>query len=159
MLEESISLYKNPVDSFYTSPEVLTFGGLEEAIAHDITEDTSGNFYVVGYFSGTSDFDPTEGTDEQTSEGGNDVFLAKYDSNSHYLWTKTFGGTNTDMANAVVTDSTGNIYLTRCFWETADFDPAVGPMNTRVLVGAMHSFQNLIRVGIISGQRVGRNRL
>ncbi|QQS58667.1 hypothetical protein IPN35_03630 [Candidatus Peregrinibacteria bacterium] len=120
-------IIKSPTNPFYDSPDVLTFGGLKEAVAHDIAEDaSSGDFYITGYFSGTSDFDPTGGTDEQTSAGGKDVFLAKYDSDSNYLWTKVFGGTNADAANAVAVDSSGNVYVTGCFWETADFDPDIG---------------------------------
>jgi hypothetical protein len=52
-------------------------GGSE--IGWDIDNDNN-NIYVTGGFTGISDFNPTAATDNLTSNGGRDIFLAKYSS-------------------------------------------------------------------------------
>src|SRR5688572_7166107 len=47
--------------------------------AHEIAYDQSGNIYVTGTFTGTSDFDPSSGVANLTSAGDFDIYLAKYD--------------------------------------------------------------------------------
>ena len=91
-----------------------------------ITVDNSGNIYTTGYFRGTVDFDPGNGTDNHTSAGSDDVFIQKLDSNGNFLWTKTFGGSYDDFCYSITTDTSGNIYTTGSFWNTVDFDPGSG---------------------------------
>ncbi|MEO5571571.1 MAG: SBBP repeat-containing protein [Bacteroidia bacterium] len=45
------------------------------------------------------------------------------------MWTKIYGGTSVDIANAVSTDASGNIYITGYFNGTTDFDPGTGTFN------------------------------
>ena len=58
------------------------------------------NLYVVGY---------TEGNLDGANLGFDDAFLRRY--NGGMLWGEQFGGRNNDEAVAVVTDSSGNIYV------------------------------------------------
>ncbi len=81
---------------------------------------------IVGYFTGTVNFNPS-GTFNLTSNGGRDIFIASYDRMGRLLWAKSVGGTGDDQANAVVTDgftySGFNIYLTGSFQSTVNFNP------------------------------------
>ena len=106
-----------------------TFGGTDNEVDKSVATDSSGNIFVTGSFSGTADFDPGAGTDNKTSVGANDIFLSKINSDGTYGWTKTFGGTSFDEGSSVVTDSSGNIFVTGCFEGTIDFDPGAGTDN------------------------------
>ena len=43
-----------------------------------------------------------------------------------FVWVNAVGSTGSDIANAVVTDSAGNVYTTGTFAGTVDFDPGTG---------------------------------
>jgi hypothetical protein len=91
--------------------------------------DALGNRYTVGSFSGTVDFDPGAGTSNLISAGNNDIFISKLDSSGNYLWAKQLGGINSDLANSVTIDASGNVYTTGFFSGTVDFDPGAGTSN------------------------------
>ena len=94
-----------------------------------IVKDGSGNLYVTGNFGGTVDFDPSAGTANLTSAGGNDVFVAKYTSSGVYVWAKSMGGTGDDYGISLAIDGSGNVVVTGYFNGTADFDPGAGTAN------------------------------
>ncbi|HSD13509.1 MAG TPA: T9SS type A sorting domain-containing protein [Flavobacterium sp.] len=108
------------------SPDYL-WGGNNEG--KSIAVDASGNRYVTGYFEGIVDFDPSAGTANLTAVGGQDIFIAKYDSNGNYLWAKAMGGANWDEGNSIVLNSSGEVYVTGFFWQTVDFDPSAATAN------------------------------
>ncbi len=93
--------------------------------------DEFGNVFITGVFSGTVDFDPTEGVDEHTTliEGedyGSNVFITKLHSDGTYGWTRTFGGPRSDSGAAVAVDDLGGVFVTGKFRESVDFDPGPG---------------------------------
>lgn len=90
--------------------------------------DESGNIYLVGYYEGTSDFDPGPGTTNYASEGY-DVFFAKYDGWGNLIWANSIGGTSGDFGMSIAIDSNKNVYIAGHFWGTADFDPGPGTNN------------------------------
>lgn len=96
---------------------------------HSVTIDASGNVYTTGYFNGTVDFDPGPGTFNLTSAGTNDIFISKLDSNGNFVWAKAITDYYSCIAYDIVTDSSGNVYLTGFFWDTVDFDPGPGTTN------------------------------
>jgi len=79
--------------------------------------DASGNVLVAGYFNGTADF----GGGPLVSAGSFDIFVAKYNSAGVHLWSQRFGDTGTDVMYSVVTDASGDMFLTGYFAETVDF--------------------------------------
>lgn len=105
------------------------FGGTNADIGNSITTDASGNVYTIGYFAGTADFDPSAGTTNLTSAGGNDIFVQKMDASGSFMWAKTFGGTAGDLGYSITTDASSNVYTTGYFTGTADFDPSAGTTN------------------------------
>jgi len=92
-------------------------GGTDSDFGYDIAIDSSGNSYVTGYFAGTASFGDTN----LTSGGGNDIFIAKLDSNGNWPWAQRAGGSYWDMGYSIAIDSSGNSYVTGNFGETASF--------------------------------------
>jgi hypothetical protein len=92
-------------------------GGTSNDYGYGIAIDSLGNSYVTGYFEGTASF----GTTTLTSNGGNDIFVAKLDSSGNWLWAHKAGGTSNDLGYGIDTDSSGNSYVTGYFKETASF--------------------------------------
>src|SRR5436190_23809739 len=76
-----------------------------------MTVASNGNVYVAGDTFSTSGI-ATNGT-HQTAYGGgiDDVLLAKFDSNGQRLWCTYYGGTQHDIAQAVVEDKNGNVII------------------------------------------------
>lgn len=107
-----------------------SLGGTGADVGYDIAADASGNVYVTGYFSATTDFDPGASIANLTSTGGNDIFVAKYDGFGNYVWAKGMGNSaNADQGWGIAVDATGGAYLTGYFGGTVDFDPGAGTAN------------------------------
>jgi Domain of unknown function (DUF4347)/Beta-propeller repeat len=122
-------VFINKLDSNGNYLWAKRFGSTNVDIAYSTAIDGSGNVYTTGFFNGTVDFDPGASTNTLTSAGISDIFISKLDSSGNYLWAKQLGGASTDSANSVTVDSSGNVYTTGSFWDTADFDPGVGTKN------------------------------
>ena len=82
---------------------------------------TSADVIVTGTFEATADFDPSAGTLELTSAGGDDIFVASYSPGGAHRWSRRFGGTSGDRGNGVVVDGNGNVTVTGFFGGTVDF--------------------------------------
>jgi hypothetical protein len=87
-------------------------GGTSVEQANAVATDINGNVYVAGLFNSDS---ITFGATTLINAGGDDLFLAKYDSNGTVLWAKRAGGTNVDHASCVATDVQGNVYIAGYF--------------------------------------------
>jgi hypothetical protein len=81
--------------------------------------DSAGNSYVCGWFDGMNDFGGTT----LTSYGGEDIFVAKYNSAGALQWARQAGGATADwdVGRAVGVDGAGNCYLAGGFFGTATF--------------------------------------
>ena len=102
------------------------FAGTGQDSVEGLAVDASDNLYCTGFFSDTVDFDPGVGVGSATSNGGNDVFLTKFDGAGNLLWRATFGGSGRDRAVSITVDGSGNAYVTGVFEGTVDFDPGIG---------------------------------
>jgi hypothetical protein len=92
-----------------------------------------GGFYVAGSFEGTVEFAPG---DLRTSAGYEDAFVTRFDGRGEALWTRTFGGTHTDLAAAIVVTAddgvgvAGGVSVAGSFGGEVDLDP--GPREALV---------------------------
>lgn len=94
--------------------------GMDEAYA--ICTDGSGNVYVAGKFEKTVNFAKGSGrNDTKTSAGSEDIFITKIDATGNYCWTHRIGGSREDLANAICTDGSANIYIVGRFKSSVNF--------------------------------------
>ena len=77
----------------------------------------AGNCYITGNFSSTVIF----GSTTLTSNGGNDIFVVKYDSNGNVGWAKRAGGSKQDRGHGIAIDPAENVYVTGAFTSSARF--------------------------------------
>jgi hypothetical protein len=103
-----------------------TWGSVSSDSANAVGTDVIGDVYVVGQYQETIDFDPGPGTDNHTSGGGFDSFLNVFDPAGGWLWTKTWGGPDSNTSEGVVVAPTLEIYVSGAFRGTGDFDPGPG---------------------------------
>lgn len=88
-------------------------------------------FVITGHFIGTNvDFDPGPGVANLSTNGFNDIVLAKYSFNSNYLWAFNIGGPSAsivDQAIGLKVDAAKNCYITGYVGNNnVDFDPGPG---------------------------------
>lgn len=105
------------------------FGSTGHDIGFGITTDIFGNVLSTGYFSRSVDFDPGSGVLNLRSNGVNDIFIQKLDTNGNLIWVKQIGGYLYNSGHDLITDRHGNVYTTGYFGYTADFDPGSGVNN------------------------------
>ena len=115
-----------------------TWGGTGSGDSvNKIALDSNNNIFLTGCLTGTVDFDPSEeGIDVKISNGSNDVFLTKYNSDGTYAWTKTWGGTTNDFGFAVTVNSNNDIYVAGSFQLTVDLDPSEEGINNVTSIGS-----------------------
>ena len=104
------------------------FGDGNHQYAPAVAVDDLDNVLVAGYFVGAVDF----GGGTLTSAGGEDIFLAKFDSGGGHQWSKRFGDASTEQqAWGVAIDGSGNAIIAGYFTGAVDFGggalPNAGP--------------------------------
>ncbi len=90
------------------------------------------NFYLGGVFSGSASFYSMSGNVTKVSNGGSDIFIAKYDGATSLptlTWLNTIGGSLDDRSNLLAIDASANVYSTGFFQGTVDFDPSAAAFN------------------------------
>ncbi len=105
----------------------IQMGGAGDQRIMSLSVDPQGNIFTTGFYFSNPDFDPAGGT-VLSSQGAEDIFLAKYSSAGSLLWAKGFGSpsgsnTSTESGLDVGTDDMGNVYCTGRLLGTVDFDP------------------------------------
>jgi hypothetical protein len=95
--------------------------GLEMGLS--ISTDLNNNVYTTGCFSGPVDFDPGLDSSYVTSNGVEDVFIQKLDSEGNFVWIKRIGGAGYDRGLSILNDDLGNVYASGYYNQSVDFDP------------------------------------
>ncbi len=75
--------------------------------------DNANNIYIAGYFYR----EITLGSSTYKSEGGTDIFLAKYSSNGNFIWGKHEGSHKYEGAISGSVDKSGNIVVAGFFYD------------------------------------------
>jgi len=108
------------------------FGGNNSDVANSVAVDGDGNVFVVGQTTSTSNFpliNPPGGAAyyDDTHNGGDDAFIAKFSgSNLSLVWSTYFGGNNSDVATSVAVDGSGNVFVVGWTGSTSNF-PLINP--------------------------------
>ena len=76
-----------------------TLGGANADVGYDIAVDSSGNVYIAGYT-------------QSAGAGGQDVLIAKYNTDGDYQWQRSLGDTSDDQGWSIAVDGSGNVYIT-----------------------------------------------
>ena len=120
------------------------YGGTASDGCSACTIDASGNIYITGA-SGTSlgtviataaSHQPAYGS------GGNDAYLAKFNTNGLRLWATYYGGTGNEYGQSCATDVSGNVYFSgftnsssgTSIATGSSYQPASGGLNDAFLV-------------------------
>jgi RNA polymerase sigma factor (sigma-70 family) len=103
----------------------LGVGGTGTTGTSDVAADANGNSYMVGSFTGTTDFDPsrthTGDADILTARGYTDVFVAKYAADGSLAWARRVGGDLDEESRGIAVDSAGNVVINGTFRGAGDF--------------------------------------
>jgi hypothetical protein len=87
-------------------------GGAGDDRVSSVAADDNGNVYLTGNFNSTG---LSFGTSNLISQGGYDVFVAKFDASGISQWGVAAGGTGDEHSAAIVADASGNTFITGHF--------------------------------------------
>lgn len=109
------------------------FGGPVGDWANSVKVGPSGNVFIGGRYSQTSDFDPGIGTFTMTAfAGSGEAFINVLDANGNFLFAKSlaegFSSTESEVVD-IVLDPLGNINALGNFYGTIDANPGPGVSN------------------------------
>jgi len=131
-------------------------GGAEFDRGNGIATDNYNNCVVTGRFDGTATFGDTS----LISNGYNDIFVAKYDSEGNLLWVEQAGGTGFDRGIRIKTDDLGNIVVTGRFETTAFFsDTSLNSFGSEdIFIAKYDADGNLLWVNQAGGTAIDRGQ-
>lgn len=98
-------------------------------VGYTISLDKNNNVYITGSFRFTTDFDPSVGTFNLTSNGGLDVFILKLNSDGNFIWAKQIGGSLNDKGFSISVNPQNDLIAAGSFQDTVDFNPGIGIHN------------------------------
>ena len=128
-----------------------------------ITTDLFDNIFITGFFQGRANFGEDFGvSDVKNTAGVDEIFVTKINNNGTYSWTIRMGGTQWDFGSSIVTDLSGNIYVTGGFYNTVNFGEDFGVSDIKTSAGVRDIFITKIssngtygwtkRIGSVGGQ-------
>jgi hypothetical protein len=122
-------MFVQKLDSLGNFVWAKSIGGTDITWGWSITNDLLGGIYVCGRYSGSVDFDPGADVEMLTSQGADDAFILKLDTDGDFMWAKSIGSTEVDIAYSIVTDQSQNVLVTGWYEGTVDFDSGVNTYN------------------------------
>jgi hypothetical protein len=88
--------------------------------------DNAGALNVIGYYSGTMDFDVSLTTSVTATASGNTLFIGKYFTSGNYLSAISLTGNGNAIPVHAAINSSNEMYVTGYFNYAKDFDPGPG---------------------------------
>lgn len=128
----SVDAFLSKMDPFGNLEWAIQLGSTSSDGAYGLTVDKSGNLLLVGFFSGTVDFDPGPETHNLVAYHigtEKDAFILKLSPEGNYIWANGLGGRKSDRADDILTNATGDVFVSGIFTDTTDFDPGPGVYN------------------------------
>ncbi len=95
----------------------VSAGGADHECGENIKADANGNTCITGRFEGTATF----GNTTLTSQGLQDVFVAKLSASGGWLWAVSAGGANNDLGYGLAVDASGEVSVSGRFEGVATF--------------------------------------
>jgi len=118
-----------------------------------LVTDSSNDIYLSGYYaSSNADFDPGPGSTNYNSNGGSaaDAFIEKLTVNGDFVWVKSFGGGNEDIAYNIALDENENLYAVSKISSSLDIDPGAPVVNHACNIGSDGLVQKFKQCGVIT---------
>lgn len=84
--------------------------------ANGVAIGPDGSVVIVGAYERTVDF----GGGAVTAVDFLDAYAVKYTAEGNHVWTRSFGGSNDDVASAVAIDGNGNVLVVGHYWQSTD---------------------------------------
>lgn len=84
--------------------------------------DIYGNIYITGGYAGTATLTSQNGSNKTlTSQGGLDIYVAKYAPSGNILWANSYGGSSDDIGHDIAVDKNLKYYITGEFFGNTKF--------------------------------------
>ncbi|MBT4969609.1 MAG: hypothetical protein HOM80_11430, partial [Bacteroidetes bacterium] len=122
----------------------------------DIQIDNNGNCYITGIINGISDF----GSTTITSNGNNDGFVAKYNTDGDLLWVQGIGGSGDEIIYSINIDDNEYIYFTGVFTNNTNIGgySLTNNGSKDIFIGKLNSLGNILWVSSAGGTSVDYGR-
>jgi hypothetical protein len=134
-----------------------TMGSELSEFANDLAIDNSDAIYFTGSFSDVADFAAGPYVNSIASNGANDAFVQKLDTDGDLQWVRTFGGTEDDFANAIAVNSTGTAFITGSYLSSEIVDGSNALTNSGGSDAFLASYEPIIPTSISSARVYYRN--
>jgi len=108
---------------------VKTIKASAQCWATSVKTATSGNVYLMGNFTGTTDFDPGPSNAFLTPNGGGQaMYFCKFDASGNFIWAKQISNSSVldVVGSEIEIDASENLFITGHYTGNPDFDPNVG---------------------------------
>jgi len=99
------------------------FGGSGNTRATTIEMGPDQNLLVSGFFTGTTDFDPSSTSLSKTSQGSRDIFISKFNQSTGLLWNVVAGGASSEASTKMLVDQDNKVYAVGYGYSIFDADP------------------------------------
>jgi trimeric autotransporter adhesin len=106
------------------------FGGENDEACISLDIDESGNVYVVGRTESSTGIATTGTHQPAFAGGGNDGFLAKFNSSGTLQWSTYYGGSGDDKVVGIAVSGSGSIYITGATGSTSGIATTGGHQTT-----------------------------
>jgi hypothetical protein len=106
-----------------------------ENSVNEIIVDSLGNFYAIGTFDGTLDFNPL-GTPFFLAANAGDAFIAKYNTQRELVWAHALGGPSYDFGLQIAFGKNNDLLIGGTYTSTVDFNPSPTPGDTFIISDA-----------------------